>query len=267
MPHWHRKPAPSTQRLIADAPFTPTAKGLQLAIEVIAYPEGKVQVAVSRISGTPGSRTIAQSASLMFNDINEAKDALDGLADRLAQDAGARSATAGTEAREAQTPEAFTLKSLEDAGFEGFVPFADLFGSGLTDVPSVPGVYVVVREPNIPATFLDANPGGRFKDRDPTELPDVLKAKWIDDCSVLYIGKGDVLRSRLREYARFGAGERVGHWGGRYIWQLADSDQLLVAWRTTSEGQTARGAEGELVAAFKRRFGRLPFANIADPAP
>jgi len=56
-------------------------------IELIAYPEGKAQVSVSRITGTPGKRTIVQSESLMFNDINEAKDAIDGLADRAAREA------------------------------------------------------------------------------------------------------------------------------------------------------------------------------------
>jgi hypothetical protein len=86
--HWHRDPAPSTERFIENAPLTPTPKGTQLAIELIAYPEGKVQVSVSRITGTPGKRTIVQSESLMFNDINEAKDAIDGLADRVAREAG-----------------------------------------------------------------------------------------------------------------------------------------------------------------------------------
>lgn len=87
MRHWHREPAPSTERFIANAPLSPTAKGLQLAVELITYPEGKVQVSVSRISGAAGRRTIVQSESLMFNDIEEAKDALDGLADRAAREA------------------------------------------------------------------------------------------------------------------------------------------------------------------------------------
>jgi hypothetical protein len=90
MRHWHRPPAASTQRFVDNAPVAPTQKGLRAAIELIAYPEGNVQIAVSRISGSPGRRTIVQAESLMFNDINEAKDAMDGIADRLARETGQR---------------------------------------------------------------------------------------------------------------------------------------------------------------------------------
>lgn len=92
--HWHREPADSTRRLAASAPFMATRKGLQTAIEVIAYPGGQVQVATSRISGPAGKRTIVQAGEpLMFNDIAEAKDAVDLILDRLdeeAQQAGAK---------------------------------------------------------------------------------------------------------------------------------------------------------------------------------
>ena len=83
--HWHLEPAESTRRLAAAAPITPTEKGLQLAIEVIAYPDRQVQVATSQISGRPGKRTIVQAGnrSLMFNAIREAKDAVDLILDRL----------------------------------------------------------------------------------------------------------------------------------------------------------------------------------------
>lgn len=86
--HWHREPAESTQRFARSAVFTPTEKGLQSAIEVIAYPGGHVQVAYSRISGSPGRRTIVQAGNpLMFNDVDEAKDAIDLILDRLIDEA------------------------------------------------------------------------------------------------------------------------------------------------------------------------------------
>jgi len=52
---------------------------------------------------------------------------------------------------------------------------------------------------------------------------------WIVNAAVLYIGKADRtsgsnrgLRARLTEYARSGAGEPVGHAGGKAIWHLID---------------------------------------------
>ena len=55
---------------------------------------------------------------------------------------------------------------------------------------------------------------------------DVLEAKWIGNAQVVYVGKGDNLRRRLTQYADSGARKPIGHWGGRYVWQLADSADL-----------------------------------------
>ena len=86
--HWHKEPADSTRRYVAAAPFIPTQKGLQAAIEVIAYPKDHVQLVVSQITGKPGNRKITQTLEpLMFNDIEEAKDAIDLILDRLASEA------------------------------------------------------------------------------------------------------------------------------------------------------------------------------------
>jgi hypothetical protein len=92
-------------------------------------------------------------------------------------------------------------------------------------------------------------------------------AKWVAGTPVIYVGKGDNLRRRLKQYADFGAGRPVGHWGGRYIWQLVDRDELVVAWKSCEPEQTAAALESGLVSAFKTaNRGRLPFANIADPS-
>ncbi|MET9595602.1 hypothetical protein ABZY45_32455 [Streptomyces sp. NPDC006516] len=97
--------------------------------------------------------------------------------------------------------------------------------------------------------------------------PDVLEAAWVDEAVIVYVGKasagkdgGRGLRKRLDEYRRHGAGGSAGHWGGRYIWQLADSDELLVAWLQIPERDPGE-AEAELIAEFMELYGARPFAN------
>jgi hypothetical protein len=158
-----------------------------------------------------------------------------------------------------------TIDVLGDETFDGFVTFEELRDDA-SAVPFSGGDYVVVRRAKLPPTFLAESCGGHFRGRNPTELVDVLERKWVDKASVLYVGKSDVLRRRLQQYAKFGAGRPIGHWGGRYIWQLSDSDQLLVAWKACGEDETPGHLEAHLAGRFKKIYGRLPFANIADPS-
>jgi hypothetical protein len=156
---------------------------------------------------------------------------------------------------------AFTL-----SGFQGFVPFAALPTS---DVPKEPGVYVVTRPATTPPVFRESSSAGWFKGKDPTVSKAVLEANWVPDEPVVYIGKAAAgttgrrgLRKRLDEYRRHGAEEPVGHWGGRYIWQLADSAELLVCWR---EEPDALALEQSMIQDFKAMYdGKRPFANLRD---
>jgi transcriptional regulator with XRE-family HTH domain len=168
-------------------------------------------------------------------------------------------AVAGGESNGLDAP--FTEDDLREQGLEGFVRVAGL-PSGARNVPATPGVYVVLRRSTDPPAFLTASVGGHFKGRDPTVSTDALQSKWVDGPSVLYVGSTGKLRDRLHLLARFGRGEPVGHWGGRYLWQLVDHDQLLVAWLETSD-QVAR--EAALIEEFRNTFGALPFANISQP--
>ena len=151
----------------------------------------------------------------------------------------------------------FARQGLTGAGFTGFVTFDAL---NLPGISSGPGVYVVLREADTPPRFLEVSVGGHFKGRDPTVPVEVLQRRWISGATAIYIGKATSLRTRLRQFRDFGRGRPVGHWGGRYIWQLAGSGDLVVAWRPCSN---PGAEEGRLLRAFETRYSTLPFANIA----
>jgi hypothetical protein len=121
-------------------------------------------------------------------------------------------------------------------------------------------VYVVYRPSSQTPVFLSVSPAGHFQGQDPTVDLAVLRATWTDGVPVIYIGKAPRLRSRLRQFRRFGEGVPIGHHGGRYIWQLEDVGELLVAWKTTTE-DPAR-VESILLRRFVGEHGRLPFANL-----
>lgn len=160
-----------------------------------------------------------------------------------------------------------TRGGLEAEGFQGFVSVGALQREGCAQVPAIQGVYLVIREtPGDPA-FAPKSVGGWFKGKDPTVSTDELRVNWVPDALVLYVGRAGsgggaaTLRSRLRQYMRFGQGEVIGHWGGRYIWQLADHRDLLVCWKTTPAADPG-SVESDIIAAFKVRYGARPFANL-----
>lgn len=154
-----------------------------------------------------------------------------------------------------------------DRGLVGFLTVAELRERGLAQVPDSPGVYAVVWGSTDAPEFLERSTGYHRKGKDPSVTITTLQAAWVRDSRLLYVGKAGFrdrkpsIRQRLRQYLDFGEGKPIGHWGGRYVWQLARSSELLVAWRATP-GQEPRQVESGLIAEFLRATGRLPFANL-----
>lgn len=163
----------------------------------------------------------------------------------------------------------FDRNSLENAGFQGFIPISKLKTSGTSIIPACIGVYVIVRESTASHEFRSESIGGHFKGRNPTMDVSKLGVKWVDNSYVLYIGKAGksgskaTLRSRLDQYIKFGKGDPIGHWGGRFIWQLSDCDNLLVAWKPLVN-EEPREVEKQMIAKFLTVYGKKPFANIAS---
>lgn len=134
-------------------------------------------------------------------------------------------------------------------------------------IPAVRGVYVLLRDGTHSPVFLETGTGGFFKGKDPNVPVEVLQQNWVESSPTVYIGKaGDpgktaTLRTRLWQYLRFGAGANVGHWGGRYIWQLEDAEDLLVCWLPLPE-DTPSELESKMVSVFRQEHGVRPFANL-----
>nr|WP_231703839.1 hypothetical protein [Arthrobacter sp. zg-Y179] len=153
---------------------------------------------------------------------------------------------------------------MKNRGFLGFKQFREL---DLLEVPTAPGVYAVLRDRDRIPHVLDTCVGGWFKGKNPTVDRHTLTAKLAHSAETLYIGKADKgsgnrgLRKRITEFVRFGNGEPVGHWGGRCIWQLADSQDLRIAWLPVLD-RLASEMETELIDQFVRTYTSLPFANL-----
>ena len=148
-------------------------------------------------------------------------------------------------------------------GFEGFVSVRDLkknFENG--GIPKVEGVYQILRLKDAEPQFLTKGTGGYHNDKEPNVSIDELRYNWIDAEPIVYIGKATELFKRIKQYMRFGSGKNVGHYGGRYIWQLADSDDLVVCWKCVED---SRRVEAAMIAEFKKNHnGKRPFANLQD---
>lgn len=138
------------------------------------------------------------------------------------------------------------------------LPLLSTLSRGAVSVPYEPGVYAVTLDSAATPSFLDHSVGGQFKGKDPTVPPASLAAKWLKEAETLYIGRTKDLRKRVELLARDGHGEAVGHWGGRYLWQLAAHDQLRVGWRPEDDPVAAKR---ELLDRFASACGSPPFAN------
>lgn len=160
-----------------------------------------------------------------------------------------------------------SIEQIKAAGFTGFRTMRELFADS-SCIPKIRGVYMVLN-PTRKKGFLSVGTGGYYKGKDPNVSLAELERNWVEDALVVYIGKAGSLTSmrtlaqRLREYFRFGQGKKVGHWGGRLIWQLRNSADLVVCWKTLPD-EEPQDVETRLIEAFRRQFAKRPFANNPD---
>lgn len=159
-------------------------------------------------------------------------------------------------------------QSLKEFGFVGFHKISSL-KLNASPIPKAQGVYMVLRPDESDVVFVEIGSGGFFKDKNPNVAISELRKNWVEKTRVIYIGKAGglnssaTLNSRLKQYLNFGQGKKVGHWGGRYIWQIKNIDDYVICWKEFPSRQP-RDVEVELLRLFRDRYNKLPFANLAD---
>jgi len=159
------------------------------------------------------------------------------------------------------------IDEIKKAGFIGFKKMSELFIDS-SSIPRTKGVYLVLNPGFRKAEYLQVGTGGHFKGRNPNVSLIELKTNWVDSL-VVYIGKAGsetssaTLHSRLKQYFGFGQGKNIGHWGGRLIWQLKNSADLIVCWKPLPNDDP-RTLENQLIKKFVIEFSKRPFANLAN---
>jgi len=158
------------------------------------------------------------------------------------------------------------LVQIKDSGFHGFKTIEQLWNDS-SAIPNQRGIYLVLTPDSSSVSFFSKGVGGYFKQKDPNVSMDTLQSKWISGCHLIYIGQAGgngssaTLRNRIRQYLEFGKGKPVGHYGGRYIWQLSNYKNLIIAWKDLP-ALDPRDEEKNLMHEFVGYYGRLPFANL-----
>ena len=159
----------------------------------------------------------------------------------------------------------FTSKGLKADGFAGFRPIGSL---EVMRLPQATGIFAVLAPEGFQPRFLRKSTAGVFKKKDPSLPEPALAAEWVDTAVVLYLGKAGPgskgnrgLRRQVQEFLDFGQGKPPGHWDGRLVWQLADAEKLLIAWKELPAEHLGK-AEADYHTAFVEEHGKLPFANL-----
>ena len=160
------------------------------------------------------------------------------------------------------------LDEIKKAGFVGFKKINELFVDS-SSIPKIKGVYLVLNPNYKKAAYLEIGTGWHFKGKNPNVSITQLQSNWVENSLVVYIGKAGsetgkaTLNSRLKQYLGFGQGKNIGHWGGRYIWQLKYSDDLILCWKPLLD-EDPRSIENALIKKFVSEFSKRPFANLTD---
>jgi len=163
------------------------------------------------------------------------------------------------------------VDQIKAAGFTGFKTIRELW-LDTTGVPPVKGVYLVLYTGVGQPEFVETGTSGPFRGGNPNVPVGKLEKAWVDGTPVLFIGKAggtsritgkqsmDNLRSRVSKFVKVGRGEKVGPWGGRYIWQIRNAGDLVICWKQMFERDPLK-VQSRILDNFETVYHKRPFAN------
>ena len=145
-------------------------------------------------------------------------------------------------------------------GFIGFTKVEKL-ATEVNNIVDLPGVYIVLYMSNLKPNFILKGTGGFFKNKNPNVKIEILDDNWVTNANIVYIGKATSLQVRIKQFIYFGQGRNIGHYGGRYIWQIEKSNELLFCWKIF-DNINPRDFEKKLINQFQQKYYKKPFANL-----
>ena len=163
------------------------------------------------------------------------------------------------------------VDQLKVGGFTGFQKIRELWIS-TSGVPPVKGVYMVLYTGVGRPDFVETGTAGPFRGGNPNVPLEQLEKCWVDDTPVLFMGKAggtsritgkptrENLHKRVGKFVRVGRGEKVGPWGGRYIWQVRNAGDLVICWKKMYERDPLE-VQDRLLRNFETVYHKRPFAN------
>lgn len=158
------------------------------------------------------------------------------------------------------------IDDLKQNNFKGFISIEKLWEDN-SMIPNTKGIYLILN-PNLDNKFMEKGVGGFFKNKNPNISINELANEFVPNSLIIYIGKAgtiknkSTIKTRLKQYLKFGQGKKIGHWGGRLIWQLKNHKDLLVCWKTI-DNKEPREIEAKLILEYQKQFNeKRPFANL-----
>lgn len=139
------------------------------------------------------------------------------------------------------------------------VTLGELIRLNCSNIPEEPGVYWILSPEGFSIRFhqMPYHPKCKLY---PVEL---LQAKLTNcnDKQILYIGKAQGkkgLRQRVRQYMNYGQGKSNIHQGGRAVWQIEDSEFLLLGYEVCHHADVR---ERQLLSEYRAQNFFYPLAN------